>query len=116
MYLVGYCVGNIIGTYFTPLAVSTFAILSLNRRPTFQRPSSFNPYLHLGTHFSPSTDTLPFRRPPNLPPLRRTPLRPRRNHHHLLLGRVPRRSLLHLLVEQADEPQERGTAGHGGLY
>jgi hypothetical protein len=78
LYLIGYCVGNIIGTLFI------FIHLRVTR---------INPNCH-------------FNRTPNIPPLRRTTLHASRDHDHRVLGRLFGRPGFHLLVLPKAEPEE----------
>ena len=78
LYLIGYCVGNIIG------------MLSFLLSLRFARMKA--KYHH--------------KRTSNLPSLRRSTLHSRRDHDHRVLGRVSRRPGFHLLVLPKAEPEE----------
>jgi hypothetical protein len=54
-------------------------------------------------------------RPSSLPPQGRTTLRTRRDHHHLLLGRLPAAACLYLVVVQEGEQAEGSHPGVAGL-
>lgn len=84
IYLISYCVGNIIGT--TPFSCSKIpASLIITARSA------------------------------NIPSQRRSPLRASRNHHHLLLGRLPHRSSLHMVVLPEPEQEESRVEGTPAL-
>ncbi len=94
IYLISYCVGNIIGKFPPSLPLQ-------NPLPLIKSTSIL-------------TNT-PTTRSPNIPPQRLPTLHPRRNHHHLLLGRLPHRLGLYMVVLPASEQEESGGSGAAAL-
>jgi hypothetical protein len=93
MYLIGYCVGNIIGTLFHPLSP-----------PPITLPVPVRPVPDTSDH-----------RSPNFPSQRRPPLRPRRNHNHRMLGRLHRDINIHSFLLRVAEQEEGGDQGGAGV-
>lgn len=91
IYLICYCVGNIIGksnpsSYLLSRQLLKYRILIQNSRPT------------------------------NFPPLGRPRISTGRDHHHRLLGRLSRRPVLHLLLLPLAESEEGQVEGRAGLH
>lgn len=114
LYLSGYCIGNIIGK-------RTLRVQAARLRG----PECFDFVVETGA----CSATVAFlrlalgsvqadrsrSRTAGFPASRQTPVRAGRDHHHSLLGRVPVRHVLHILLVPSAKREEGGNQGYAGV-